>query len=154
MNLRIDCYLIIMLCLGTKERTRRHIEEGLEVWRTSKGARVKMEVQTKSISSLFRSPGAVCIKLDTQVAYGLRLRWSTYGWKDNFIRKPMEVAPLQNSVRINRNHRNNLTSRICHDATSSSFAPLGLVTCWDIFRAWRGVLGRPLGYIISSHRLH
>ena len=73
MNLRIDCYLIIMLCLGTKERTRRRIEEGLEVWRTSKGARVKMEVQTKSISSLFRSPGAVGIKLDTQVAYGLRL---------------------------------------------------------------------------------
>ena len=62
-----------MLCLGTKERTRRNIEEGLEVWRTSKGARVKMEVQTKSISSLFRSPGAVYIKLDTQVAYGLRL---------------------------------------------------------------------------------
>ena len=74
MNLRIDCYLMIMLCLGTKERTRRHIEEVLEVWRTSKGARVKMEVQTKSTSSLFRSLGAVCIKLDTQVVYGLCLQ--------------------------------------------------------------------------------
>ena len=154
MNLRIDCYLIIMLCLGTKERTRRGIEEGLEVWRTSKGARVKMEVQTKSISSLFRSPGAVCIKLDTQVAYGLRLRWSTYGWKDNFIRKPMEVVPLQNSIRINRNCRNNLTFGICHDAASSSFGALGLVTCWDTFRTWRGILWRPLGYIISSHHLY
>ena len=154
MNLRIDCYLIIMLCLGTKERTRRHIEEGLEVWRTSKGARVKMEVQTKSTSSLFWSSGVVCIKLDTQVAYGLRLRWSTYGWKDNFISKPMIVVPLQKSIRINGNRWNNLTSRIGHDAASSSFTSLGLVTCWDIFRAWRGVLGRPLGYIISSRRLH
>ena len=66
MNLKIDCYLMIMLCLGTKERTRRHIEEVLEVWRTSKGARVKMEVQTKSTLSLFWSPGAVCIKLVTR----------------------------------------------------------------------------------------
>ena len=154
MNLRIDCYLMIMLCLGTKERTRTHIEEVLEVWRTSKGAQVKMEVQTKSISSLFRSPGAVCIKLDTQVAYGLRLRWSIYGWKDNFIRKRMEVVPLENSIRINRNRRNKLTSGICHDAASSSFGALGLVTCWDTFRTWRGVLGRLLGYIISSHHLH
>ena len=65
MNLRIDCYVMFMLCLGTKERTRRCIEEGLEVGRTSKGARVKMEVQTKSTSSPFQSPGAVCIKLVT-----------------------------------------------------------------------------------------
>ena len=72
MNLRIDCYLMIMLCIGTKERTRRHIEEGLEVWSTSKGARVKMEIQTKSTLSPFWSLGAVYIKLVTQVAYGLR----------------------------------------------------------------------------------
>jgi hypothetical protein len=65
MNLRIDCYLMIMLYLETKERTKRHKEHGLEVWRTSKGARVKKEVQTKSTSSLFRSLGAVCIKLVT-----------------------------------------------------------------------------------------
>ena len=74
MNLRIDCYLIIMLFFGTKERTRRCIEEGLEVWRTGKGARVKMEVQTKSTSSLFWSPGAVYIKLVTQVAYGVNFQ--------------------------------------------------------------------------------
>jgi hypothetical protein len=66
MNLKIDCYLMIMLCLGTKERTRRHIEEVLEVWRTSKGARVKMEVQTKSTLSPFWSLGAVCIKMVTR----------------------------------------------------------------------------------------
>ena len=135
MNLRIYCYLMIMLCLGTKESTRRPIEEGLEVWRTSKGARVKMKVQTKSTSSPFWSLGAVCIKLVMQVAYRHCFRCSTYGWKDNFIRKPMIVVPLQNSIRINGNRRNNLTSRIGHDAASSSFASLGLVTCWDIFRA-------------------
>jgi hypothetical protein len=56
MNLRIDYYLMIMLCLRTKERIRRHIEEGLEAWRASKGARVKMEAQTKSTSSPFWSP--------------------------------------------------------------------------------------------------
>ena len=134
MNLRIDCYLMIMLCLETKERTRRHIEEGLVVWRTSNGAQVKMEVQTKSTSSLFRSPGVAFIKLDTQVAYGVNFQRSTIGSKDNFIRIPMEVAPLQNSIGINRNRRNKLTSGICHDAASSSFGALGLVTCWDTFR--------------------
>ena len=154
MNLRIDCYLMFMLCLGTKERTRRHIEEVLEVWRTSKGARVNMEVQTKSTLTPFRSLGAVCIKLVTQVAYGLRFRCSTYGWKDNFIRKPMKVVPLQNSIRINGNRRNKLTSRLYHEAASSSFGPLGLVTCWDTFRTGRGVLERPLDYIISSRCLH
>jgi hypothetical protein len=154
MNLRIDCYLMIMLCLGTKERTKRHIEEGLEVWRTSKGARVKMEVQTKSTSSPFQSLGAVCIKLITQVTYGLYFWWSTYGWKDNFIRKLMEVVPLQNFIIINKNRQNKLTYRIYHDAALSSFEPLGLVTCWDTFRSWRGVLGHTLGYIISSHHLH
>jgi hypothetical protein len=50
-----------MLFFGTKERTRRRIEEGLEVWRTGKGARVKMEVQTKLTSSSFWNPGAVYI---------------------------------------------------------------------------------------------
>jgi hypothetical protein len=154
MNLRIDCYLMIMLCLVTKERTRRHTEEGLEVWRTSKGARVNMEVQTKSTLTPFRSLGAVCIKLVMQVGYRLCFWCSTNGWKDNLIKKPMEVVRLQNSIRINRNHQNNLTSRICHDAASSSFGPLGLVTCWDTFKTWRGVLGHPWGYIISSRHLH
>jgi hypothetical protein len=104
------------------------------VWRTSNDARVKMEVQTKSTSSLFRSPGAVFIKLVTQVAYGLRFRCSTNGWKDNFIKKPMDVVPLQNSIRINRNRQNKLKSGIYHDAASSSFGALGLVTSWDTFR--------------------
>jgi hypothetical protein len=47
------------------------MEEGLEVWRSSKGAQIKMEAQTKLSSSLPRSPGAVNIKTVAQVAYGL-----------------------------------------------------------------------------------
>ena len=153
MNLKIDCYLMFMLCLGTKERTRRHIEEVLEVWRTSKGARVNMEVQTKSTLTPFRSLGAVCIKLVIQVAYGLHFWCSTNGWKDNLIRKPMEVVPLQNSIRINENHRNKLISRIYQDAASPSFGPFGHCNVSDFLGTRIEVLGRPLGYIISSHRL-
>jgi hypothetical protein len=66
MILRIDCYLMIILCLGMKDRSRRYMEEGLEAWRTSEGARIKMEDQTKLSSSLPRSSGPVCLELVTQ----------------------------------------------------------------------------------------
>ena len=46
MILRIDCYLMIILCLGIMERTRGYIRDGLEAWRTSKGAQVKEEART------------------------------------------------------------------------------------------------------------
>jgi hypothetical protein len=42
------------------------MEEGLEAWRTSEGARIKMEDQTKLSSSLPRSLGPVCLELVTQ----------------------------------------------------------------------------------------
>jgi hypothetical protein len=74
MILRIDCYLMIILCLGMKERSRRHIEEGLEAWKTSEGARIKMEAQTKLSSSLPRSSGPVCLELITQDVSGLRFQ--------------------------------------------------------------------------------
>jgi hypothetical protein len=74
MILRIDCYLIIILCLGIKERSRRYMEEGLEAWRTSEGAWIKMEDQTKLSSSLPRSSGPVCLELVTQDASGLCFR--------------------------------------------------------------------------------
>jgi hypothetical protein len=47
MILRTYGYLMIILCLEMKERSRRHMEEGLEAWRSSKGGQIKMEVQTK-----------------------------------------------------------------------------------------------------------
>jgi hypothetical protein len=49
-----------------KERSRRHMEEGLEAWRTSEGARIKMEDQTKLSSSLPRSSGPVS-SLDSEL---------------------------------------------------------------------------------------
>jgi hypothetical protein len=74
MILRIDCYLMIILGLGMKERSRTHMEEGLEAWRTSEGAQIKMEDQTKLSSSLPRSSGPVYLELVTQNASGLRFR--------------------------------------------------------------------------------
>jgi hypothetical protein len=44
--MRIDCYRMIILCLGTMEKAKEYLEKGLEVWRTSKDIQVKMEAQT------------------------------------------------------------------------------------------------------------
>ena len=71
MILRIDYYLMIILCLGIMERTKGCIRDVLEVWRTSKGAQVKEEIQTESTSSMFRSPGPARSKMDAQDAFGL-----------------------------------------------------------------------------------
>jgi hypothetical protein len=125
MILRIDCYLMIILCLGIKERSRRHMEEGLEAWRTSEGARIKMEDQTKLSSSLPRSSGPVCLELVTQDASRLSFWWSIYGWKAYLIRKPTQVVPRQKLFRINGNRRNKSPSRIGQGAVSPSFGPFG-----------------------------
>jgi hypothetical protein len=58
-----------------------------------------------SSSSSSRAPGAVFSKTDAQVTYGICFRQSIYGWKANFIRKPMEVVPHQNSLGINKNRQ-------------------------------------------------
>jgi hypothetical protein len=125
MILRIDCYLMIILCLGMKERSRRHKEEGLEAWRTSEGVQIMMKDQTKLSSSLPRSLGPVCLELVTQDAYGLRFRCSIYGWKAYLIRKPTQVVPCQKLFGINRNRRNKSPSRICQGAMSPFIGPFG-----------------------------
>ena len=68
-NLRIDCYLMTQLYLGTKEMTSKGVETALEAWRTSKDVRIKMEAQTDSTSFQFRTPGTDRTKMDAQVAY-------------------------------------------------------------------------------------
>jgi hypothetical protein len=58
--LRIDCYLIILLCLGTMERTTKYLTRGIEAERTSKGLisqvggpiHLEVESNSKSRSSL------------------------------------------------------------------------------------------------------
>jgi len=77
MILKINCYLMIILCLGIMERTRGCIRNGLEVWRTGKGAQVKEEAQNES--SLFRNLGPTRSKTDTQDESRLRFLRSTHG---------------------------------------------------------------------------
>jgi hypothetical protein len=88
---------MIILCLGMKERSRRHMEEGLEAWRSSEGARIKMEAQTKLSSSLPRSPGTVSTKMVTQVTYGPGFGCSWYVWKANVKTFPMVFVGGPNS---------------------------------------------------------
>ncbi|TVU06432.1 hypothetical protein EJB05_49646, partial [Eragrostis curvula] len=64
---------------GIEERTKKELERGLEVEETSKGVHVKMEAQSKSTSSPFRSSGVVCTKTVAQIAYGLGFGRSSYG---------------------------------------------------------------------------
>ena len=52
----------------------------------------EVEAQSNSSSSLSRNLGPVCLKLVTQDTSGLRFRWSTYEWKTNLIRKPIQVV--------------------------------------------------------------
>ena len=144
---------MMLYFLGTLERVMRNLQEEMEAKMTSKDVQHKPEARSNMNSSLPRPPGPACSKTDVQVAYELRFWWSTYGWKDNFIRKPMEVFSHQNSIRINGNHWNKLTSRICQGAASPCFGPFGPCNVSDSLETWIKVLGRPLGYIISSSRL-
>ena len=105
----------------------------------------------KSSSSPSRPPGPVCLKLITQDAFGLHFRRSTYGWKANLIRKPIQVVSRQNTFEINRNHRNKSASRICQGAATPSFGLLDRVSCLGpLGGTSRG--GDTQDSIISSHR--
>ena len=107
-----------------------------------------------------RNSGAAHTKTVTQVAYVLRFGRSTYVWKAKEISFPMDLAPCINSYGVNRNRRNNLTSRICQSAAPPSFGLLAHVPCrakwpkwWTPPRPPPATLGRPLGYKLSSRRL-
>jgi hypothetical protein len=45
--LRIVYYLMIIFCLGTKERTRKEMERDLEMKETSKDVRIKLEARAR-----------------------------------------------------------------------------------------------------------
>ena len=100
-----------------------------------------MEAQSKTSSSLFRTPGIARTKMDAQVSYGVGFGCTCYGWKDNFKTLPMELVSGPNSSRVDRNRPRKLTYRICRSAVPPSFGPLGRVS----FR-------RPLG--VSPWYLH
>ena len=104
-----------------------------------------------------RNSGAAHTKTVTQVAYVLRFGRSTYAWKAKEIIFPMDLSQCKISSGVNRNHRNNMTSRICQGAGSPSFGLLARVPCWP--KWWTppwpppATLGPPLGYKLSSYRL-
>jgi hypothetical protein len=66
--------------------------------------------------------------MDAQVAYGVGFERSLYGWKDNFEELPIAPVSYPNSIRINGNCLNKLTSRICSGAATPSFDLLGRVS--------------------------
>ena len=107
----------------------RDLEEEVEAMMTSKDVQQKPEAQSNMISSMPRPLGLVCLKLVTWDASRLRFRRSTYGWKANLIRKPIQVVLYQKLFGINKNHGNNIASRIYQGATTPSFGPLDCVSC-------------------------
>ena len=104
-----------------------------------------------------RNLGAAHTKTVAQVAYVVRFGRSTYVWKAKEISFPMDPALCKNSSVFNRNHRNNMTSRIYQGAAPPSFGLLARVPCWP--KWWTppwpppATLGPPLGYKSSSRRL-
>ena len=120
----------------------------------------KVEAQNISSSSPPRSPGAARTKNDAQVAYGVHFGRSFYGWKDIFKELPMALVSGPNSLGINGNRRNNMTSRICQGAAPPSFGLLSHVPCRAKWPKWwtppwppLATLGHPLGYKLSSCHL-
>ena len=116
---------------------------------TSKDVQQEPEVRSNMISSLPRPPGPVCLKLVTQDASGYCFQQSTYGWKANLIRKPIQVVSRQKTFRINRNRQNKSASRICQGAATPSFGPLDHVSCLGPLGARPGVLHDPRVFINS-----
>ena len=109
----------------------------------------EVEAQSNSSSSLSRPLGPVCLKLVTQDTSRLRFRRSTYGWKANLIRKPIQVVSRQNLFGINGNRRNKSASRICQGAATPSFGPLDHVSSLGPLGARTGVLHDPRVFINS-----
>jgi len=137
------------------------------VWRGRRPARVsksrrrpeansvwvpEVQAQSNSSSRPSRRPGPVCLKLVTQDASGLHFQWSTYGWKDNLIRKPIQVVSHQKPFKINGNRRNNSASRICQGAATPSFDPLDLVSCLGLLGGASRVGDDPKTFIFICHR--
>ena len=64
------------------------------------------------------------------------------------------MVSRQKASRINGNHRNNLASRICQGATTSSFGPLDYVSCLDPLGGVSRVDDDPKTFIIICRHRH
>ncbi|WVZ58317.1 hypothetical protein U9M48_008598 [Paspalum notatum var. saurae] len=74
------------------KRIRKGLDTSKESERNKEDVQVKLEAQSKSSSSLPRPAGPFDTKTETQDAYGLRFRRSTYAWKDKNISFPMPLV--------------------------------------------------------------
>ena len=135
---------------------------------TNKTSQVEKEAQSssgsspqaggpKQSSSPPRTPGTAHTKTDARVAYGVLFGRSTYEWKTKEINFPIDPATCLNSDGVNRNSRNNMTSRICQGAAPLSFGLLSHVSCRAKWPKWwtppwppPATQGRPLRYKLSS----
>ena len=83
---------------------RNHGDDEEDIREEFGGVVDELEAQSKSSSSLLRSPGVARTKINAQAAYGVRFGCSLYGWKDNFKELPMALVSDPNSLGVNRNH--------------------------------------------------
>ena len=70
---------------------RNHGDDEEDIGEEFGGVVDELEAQSKSSSSLLRSPGTAHTKINARAAYGVRLGCSLYGWKDNFKEIPMAL---------------------------------------------------------------
>ena len=89
-----------------------------------------VEAQSNSSSSPIRAPGPICLKLVTQDASGLRFRRSTYGWKYNLIRKPIQDSHVKipsESTGIIETSQHPESARVLRHR---------LLVPWTVYRVW------------------
>ena len=120
-------------------------------YEASKGVQPKLEAQSNSTSSLFRTPGTARTKMDATVTYGLRFGHTLYGWKDNSNTLLMALVSGPNSFGVDRNPQNKMTSRICLGVASPFFGLWAMYRVEPIRGATKGGLARPKPFISCSH---
>ena len=115
----------------TQNQEGENDEDMTNTHMTKAQAKIEFKAQSTLKSDLFASPvrtaGAGLTKTDAQATYGLRFGRSIYRWKAKEISFPTQLIPYQNTLGVDGNRRNNMTTRICLDAATPVFGPEGLV---------------------------
>lgn len=85
------------------------------------------------------------MKIDTHVTYKLCFRCSRYHCKAKDISFPTQLVPRQNTLGVDKNHRNKWMSTICQKSMTPIFGleghvhPRVLILCWwKVTRTDRG----------------
>ncbi|WVZ93525.1 hypothetical protein U9M48_039497 [Paspalum notatum var. saurae] len=116
-----------------QQRIRKGLDTSKESERNKEDVQVKLEAQSKSSSSLPRPAGPFDTKTETQDAYGLRFRRSTYAWKDKNISFPMPLVSGLLEFGVDGKSLWKVTDRICPGCCAPSRGPLGHVSCEKSF---------------------